>query len=135
MAQSLSLFIDAVVVQDKLARKMKAAEASGTAAPAAAPPVPAPAAVATPAAAKDYKETRIQIRLTDGSTLTQSFGVKEQLAAVRLFVQMKRDAADGSDFKFQTNFPRRVFTVDDYEKPLDVLGLVPSAVLILSKVP
>jgi hypothetical protein len=74
-------------------------------------------------------------RLTNGSALTQSFGVKEQLAAVRLFIKMNRtDQTDGADFRLQTNFPKKVFTEEDYEKPLDVLGLVPSAVLILSKI-
>jgi hypothetical protein len=32
-----------------------------------------------------------------------------------------------------TNFPRRVFEEEDYEKPLDVLGLVPAAAVIVMK--
>ncbi|KAL1429801.1 hypothetical protein MTO96_015665 [Rhipicephalus appendiculatus] len=32
-----------------------------------------------------------------------------------------------------TSFPRKVFTEEDYGKPLNALGLVPSAVIILSK--
>jgi len=121
------------IEQDKLARKMKAAGSTAQQLP-VSPPT-AQAATATPAAPKEYKETRIQIRLTNGSALTQSFGVKEQLAAVRLFIKMNRtDQTDGADFRLQTNFPKKVFTEEDYEKPLDVLGLVPSAVLILSKI-
>lgn len=66
--------------------------------------------------------------------MTQTFGAKEQLASVRLFIQMNRtDVGVPEPFRIQTNFPRKVFTEDEYEKPLDVLGLVPSAVLMVSK--
>lgn len=86
------------------------------------------------AAPKEYTNTRIQVRLQDGSTLTETFGVKEQLSAVRVFVQMKAAENLGSDnFDLMTSFPRKVFKGDDYEKPLDVLGLIPSAVLIVTK--
>ena len=80
---------------------------------------------------KDYKETRIQIRLQDGSALTETFSVNENLSAVRVFIQMKT----GSDMPFglMTTFPRKIFDYEDYEKPLSVLGLVPSAVLIMTK--
>lgn len=81
---------------------------------------------------KDYSETKLQIRLTNGKTLTQSFGSKEQLSAVRLFVEMNR--TDGEEpFILMTNFPKKVFTEEDYDVPLDVLGLVPSAVIIVQK--
>ena len=65
----------------------------------------------------------------------QGFNVKEQLAAVRLYIELNRtDAATARDFRLQTNFPRKIFSEADYEKPLDTLGLVPSAVLIVSNV-
>jgi hypothetical protein len=32
-----------------------------------------------------------------------------------------------------TNFPKKVFTEEDYEKPLDMLGLVPAAAVIVMK--
>ncbi|KAI4501575.1 hypothetical protein M0802_003452 [Mischocyttarus mexicanus] len=81
---------------------------------------------------KDYSETKLQIRLTNGNTLTQSFGSKEQLSAVRLFVEMNR-TDDGGAFNLMTNFPKKVFAEEDYDVPLDVLGLVPSAVIIVQK--
>ncbi|XP_013106178.1 UBX domain-containing protein 1 [Stomoxys calcitrans] len=81
---------------------------------------------------KDYKETRIQIRLQDGSTLTETFNVQEQLSAVRVFIQMKTGSE--TPFGLMTSFPRKVFSCDDFEKPLSALGLVPSAVLIMTKV-
>lgn len=81
---------------------------------------------------KDYTETRLQLRLTNGQTLTQSFGSKEQLSAVRLFIEMNRTDANGP-FQLMTTFPKKVFTDEDYDTPLDVLGLVPSAVIIVQK--
>lgn len=62
-----------------------------------------------------------QIRLTNGKALTQSFNAKEPLAAVRLYVEMNRTDAQGS-FNLMTNFPKKVFTGDDYDKPLTELG-------------
>ena len=32
-----------------------------------------------------------------------------------------------------TNFPKKVFEEEDYEKPLDMLGLVPTASIIVMK--
>ncbi|XP_036335739.1 UBX domain-containing protein 1-B-like [Rhagoletis pomonella] len=80
---------------------------------------------------KDYTQTRLQVRLRDGSTLTETFNVKEPLSAVRVFIQLK--TGDEAPFNLMTTFPRKVFTGEDFEKPLDVLGLVPSAVLIMTK--
>lgn len=102
--------------------------------------VPLPPTVTSPttvtsstssAPAKTYANTRIQIRLLDGSTLVETFDVKEQLSAVRLFIQMKQGI--DKPFSLMTNFPRKVYEDDDYEKPLEILGLVPSAVLIVTK--
>lgn len=82
----------------------------------------------------DYQQTRIQIRLPDGSTLTETFEKQEPLAAVRLFIQLKRGDPTGiQPFGMMTNFPRKVFQGEDYEMRLDNLGLVPSAVIIVTK--
>lgn len=96
-----------------------------------APTAPPAAATTTTAPAKNYDSTRIQIRLQDGSTLVETFDVKEQLAAVRLFIQMKVGANEV--FDLMTSFPRKVYTGDDFENTLQSLGLVPSAVLIVTK--
>ena len=53
--------------------------------------------------------------------MMQSFGSKEQLSAVRLFIEINRKD-DNGPFNLMTNFPRKVFTEDDYDTPLDVLG-------------
>jgi len=75
--------------------------------------------------------------LANGSTVTQTFLANEQLVAVRLFIELKRAELDvgavPDPFRIQTNHPRRIFEEDDFEKTLDLLGLVPSAVLMVSK--
>ena len=96
------------------------------------PPVVSPPPQSAPSpAAKNYTQTRLQIRMLDGSALTESFGVKEQLAAVRVFIQLKIPHV--TSFGLMTNFPKKVFSESDYSLPLQELNLVPSAVLIVTK--
>jgi len=100
----------------------------------AAAPTPAPAAQAPPAEKKEYTECRLQIRLPDGAALTHSFGVNEELAAVRLYVDMNRkDGGTAAPITFMTTFPRKVFSEGEMRKTLASLGLVPSAVLMVTK--
>ncbi|XP_038214906.1 UBX domain-containing protein 1-B [Zerene cesonia] len=122
--------VRAQIEADKQARKLAA---SGQQPPVAAP-VPPPPVNSNPAPKVSYEQARIQLRLPDGQSLTQTFGAKEQLAAVRLFLQVnKPEYAQEDNFKFMTTFPKKIFTSDDYEKPLELLGLVPSAVIIVSR--
>ncbi|XP_017299954.1 UBX domain-containing protein 1-like [Diaphorina citri] len=74
----------------------------------------------------------LQIRLTNGQALTQTFGIKEPLSAVRVFVELNRTDGD-APFTFMTTFPKKIFKPEDNDLPLDSLGLVPSAVLIVTK--
>lgn len=62
--------------------------------------------------------------MPDGSAITQQFGAKEQLSAVRLFIQMKNYFGCDQPFSLMTNFPKKIFTEEDYEKPLDSLGII-----------
>ncbi|KAL7978153.1 hypothetical protein Chor_005140 [Crotalus horridus] len=48
---------------------------------------------------------------------------KIQLAAVRLYVELNRQDGGEDPFHLLTSFPRRVFTEDDMEKPLQELDL------------
>lgn len=128
--------VRAQIESDKAARREQLAALTGKAAPipTVTPTPTAPttmSADSTPKAPKSYANTRIQVRLPDGSTLVETFDVKEPLSAVRLFVQLKQ----GTDnpFTLMTTFPRKVYDNDDYEKPLEALGLVPTAVLIVTK--
>ncbi|XP_078036479.1 UBX domain-containing protein 1 [Augochlora pura] len=118
--------IRAEIEADKVARR---ARANAQEIPQPAPPVPSSS---TPAPKKEYNKTKLQIRLTNGETLIQTFGSKEQLSAVRLFIEMNR-TDDFGPFSLMTNFPKKVFGEDDYDTPLDVLGLVPSSVIIVKK--
>ncbi|XP_014118324.1 PREDICTED: UBX domain-containing protein 1 isoform X2 [Pseudopodoces humilis] len=111
------------------------------------PPEPAPVPAQEPPAPREYDECRIQVRLPDGRALTQSFRAREPLAAVRLFVELHRDNSGNNSgnntgnnsgnspepFSLRTAFPRRLFSEEDMEKPLQELGLVPSAVIIVAK--
>ncbi|XP_055374803.1 UBX domain-containing protein 1 [Condylostylus longicornis] len=120
--------VRAQIEADKLARKAKMAAEQNQPPPEVPPLQPT---MSTQTQKKEYSNTRIQIRLQDGGTLTETFGVKEQLSAIRTFIQVKQ--GDMLPFDLMTSFPRKVFTDDDYEKPLEVLGLVPSAVIIVTK--
>lgn len=117
------------IEEDKLARKAKA-QAESAKIPAVT--MSCPAANVTTSGPKNYTEAKLQIRLTNGSALTYTFGAKEPLSAVRLYVEMNRTDEPGP-FSLMTSFPRKVFTEDDFDKPLDVLGLAPSAVIIVTK--
>ncbi|KAG7213323.1 hypothetical protein KM043_002621 [Ampulex compressa] len=99
--------VKAQIEADKAARRAKAEANSDNPPKPVSAPLPGSSCSVTTHHRKDYSETKLQIRLTNGKTLTQSFGSKEQLSAV--------------------------FTEDDYDTPLDVLGLVPSAVVIVQK--
>jgi len=121
----------AQIEADKAARKAEREAAAGKKPDSA--PVAAPVAAAAPAPKKDYTETRVQVRLPSGAPLVHAFGVKEPLSAVRLFVQMNRTDGGTGEVKLMTNFPKKVFGDEDYDNTLENLGLVPSAVLIVTK--
>ncbi|KAL6268671.1 hypothetical protein P5V15_001802 [Pogonomyrmex californicus] len=124
--------VRAQIEADKAARRAKAAAESSPSVNTVSAPLPVISSSASTHHRKDYTETRLQLRLTNGQTLTQSFGSKEQLSAVRLFIEMNRTDGNGP-FQLMTTFPKKVFTDEDYDTPLDVLGLVPSAVVIVQK--
>lgn len=118
------------IERDKVARRQKFDMEPLATTASQSTPSPPPQAEAAPK--KDYDECKLQIRLTNGQTLTQTFHAHEELAAVRLFIQLNR--TDGElPFLLMTNFPRKVFAEEDYLKPLSALGLVPSAVIFLTK--
>ncbi|QQP54173.1 SAPK substrate protein 1 [Caligus rogercresseyi] len=66
-------------------------------------------------------------------TLVQTFSVKEPLSAVRLFVAMNSKEVPKAPCNFMTSFPKKIFSEDEYQRPLESLDLVPSAVLIVKK--
>ncbi|XP_062127849.1 UBX domain-containing protein 1 [Drosophila sulfurigaster albostrigata] len=127
--------VRAKIEADKAARKARELKDSPQLSDAVASVSSTTTSVTSPTSVKspprEYTETRIQVRLQDGSTLTSEFNVKEPLSAVRVFIQVKTGIE--TPFALMTSFPRKHFGDDDYEKPLEVLGLVPSAVIIMTK--
>ncbi|KAM4017998.1 UBX domain-containing protein 1 isoform 1-T2 [Anomaloglossus baeobatrachus] len=131
-------------VKEKIARDKaeRARKYGGSTSDPISPPAESPLAAPTPSPSspvqepptkKEYDECRIQVRLLDGTALSQTFRAREQLAAVRLYVELNWPGGPEGPFNLLTSFPRRVFTEEDMEKPLQELGLVPSAVLIVAK--
>ncbi|XP_029139264.1 UBX domain-containing protein 4 [Protobothrops mucrosquamatus] len=73
---------------------------------------------------------RIQFRLPDGSSFTNSFPSDAPLEEAHRFAAQIVGNTYGN-FSLATMFPRREFTKDDYEKKLLDLGLAPSASIVL----
>lgn len=120
------------IEQDRLARKAKFGPQEAVSPPEKPVAPTSTSSTSASSAAKNYTEAKLQIRLTNGSALTQTFGAKEPLSAVRLYVEMNRTDEPGP-FSLMTSFPRKTFNTDDYDKPLDILGLAPSAVIIVTR--
>lgn len=124
-------------VKDQIERDRQARREKDRGGQAAATPdtKPQPVAAAQPAPKKDYTEARLQIRFPSGTPLVQEFKAKEPLSAVRLWISLNRQdgAPPEAPFSLSTTFPRKIFSDEDMDKPLEVLGLVPTAVLMVSK--
>ncbi|XP_042312300.1 UBX domain-containing protein 4 [Sceloporus undulatus] len=73
---------------------------------------------------------RIQFRLPDGSSFTNSFPSDAPLEEARQFAAQTVGNTYGN-FSLATMFPRREFTKDDYGKKLLELELAPSASVVL----
>lgn len=121
--------------REERAQKFGGGAPSSTAASSqpAQPSPSSPTSQGPPPTKKEYDESRIQVRLLDGSTITTVFKAQEPLAAVRVYVQMNGNTPEGQDFTLLSPYPRHVYTELDMEKPLKELGLVPSAVLVVTK--
>ena len=102
-----------------------------------ASPVTVPTATATATATvaekKDYAECKIQVRQTDGKSMVHIFKANEQLAAVRLWIEMNRTDSDAK-FQLMQTFPKKIFTDDDMFRNLTELGLTPASSLVISKI-
>lgn len=126
-------------VKDKIARDREeraqkfGGSASSSTTPTSQQSPTSPTGQGPPPTKREYDESRIQIRLLDGSTITAVFKAQEPLAAVRVYVQMNGNTPEGQDFSLLSPYPRHLYTELDMEKPLKELGLVPSAVLVVTK--
>jgi UBX domain-containing protein 1/4 len=82
---------------------------------------------------KDYSQCKLQIRLTDGKSIIQTFEAKEPLAAVRVWIEINRTDGSGP-FNIMQTFPRKVYQDEDMVRSLNDLGLVPASTLVITKV-
>ncbi|OBS58743.1 hypothetical protein A6R68_10071, partial [Neotoma lepida] len=108
------------IERDKAERAKKYGSSVGSrSSPPATDPGPVPSSPSQePPTKREYDQCRIQ------------------LAAVRLYVELHRGEEPGQDqdpVQLLSGFPRRAFSEADMERPLQELGLVPSAVLIVAK--
>ncbi|KAJ7272704.1 DNA-binding protein [Mycena haematopus] len=100
-------------------------------APASAPAASGSAAPASGVAGKDFKETRLQIRMsTGGQPYTTTLSSDAPLREVAEFLAGQSLAVDVETISLAQHFPRKVFSQSDFSKSLRELGLTPSAVLI-----
>jgi len=100
-------------------------------APASAPTTSGSTAPASAVASKDFKETRLQIRMsTGGQPYTTTLSSDAPLREVAEFLAGQSMAVDVETISFAQHFPRKAFSKSDFSKSLRELGLTPSAVLI-----
>jgi len=93
-----------------------------------APPVSKPAVAV---AGKDFKETRLQIRMaTGGQPYVTTLSSDAPLREVAEFLAGQTLDVDVETVNLAQHFPRKAFTQADFSKSLRELGLTPSAVLI-----
>ncbi|XP_049602495.1 UBX domain-containing protein 1 [Syngnathus scovelli] len=119
--------------REERAQKFGGGGTSSTSMSSVQPSPVSPTGQGPPPTKREYDESRIQVRLLDGSTLTAVFKAQEPLAAVHVYVQVNGNTPEGQDFTLLSPYPRHVYTDLDMEKPLKELGLVPSAVLVVTK--
>ncbi|KAF7317778.1 hypothetical protein MKEN_00865600 [Mycena kentingensis (nom. inval.)] len=125
--------VKAQIEADKKARAEKAAREKalrhGEAIVDAPAAEPAPKPAAGPS--KDFKETRLQIRLsTGGQPYTTTLSSDAPLSEVAEFLAGQSIAVNAETVTFAMSFPRKTFAKSDFSKSLRELGLTPSAVLI-----
>lgn len=130
--------VKAQIEADKKARAEKAAREKalrdGQPLPVTSSAVPAtPAVASTSVARKDFKETRLQIRMAaGGQPYTTTLPSDAPLRAVAEFLAGQSLAIDVDTVTLAQQFPRKTFAQADFGKTLKDLGLTPSAVLIAS---
>jgi len=132
--------IKAQIEADKKARAEKAAREKALREGQALPEVSnsatsshptAVAAATSSGAGRDFKETRLQIRLSTGGTpYTTTLSSDAPLREVAEFLGGQLHTIDVDTVTLAQHFPRKVFDRQDFEKSLKQLGLTPSAVLI-----
>lgn len=116
---------------DKKARREKAeqekARREGRAAQVAAE-TPAPAAPSAPKPSADYTESRLRLQTPDRQNIMKKLPVETTLLEIASSIELETGIEVNN---FAQNFPRKVFTREDFGNNLKELNLVPSASLII----
>lgn len=82
---------------------------------------------------RDFKDTRLQIRMAAGGTpYTTTLPSDATLREVAEFLAGQTLSVDVETVTFAQHFPRKTFSRDQFNNTLRELGLTPSAVLIAS---
>jgi len=106
---------------------------SSASAPVAPKPTAAVAAPSSGVAGKDFKETRLQIRMASGGQpYTTTLPSDATLREVAEFLAGQTLTVDVETVSLAQHFPRKTFAPEDFSRTLKDLGLTPSAVLIAS---
>ncbi|KAG1747966.1 ubiquitin-related domain-containing protein [Suillus paluster] len=133
--------VKAQIEADKKARAEKAAREKAlregqVIVDAAASASTAPSATASSSSGttgKDFKDTRLQIRMaTGGAPYTTTLPSDATLREVAEFLAAQTLSVDVETVTFAQHFPRKTFSREHFSKTLRELGLTPSAVLIAS---
>lgn len=133
--------VKAQIEADKKARAEKAAREKALRdgqpivdAPASGSTTPvATASSSSGTSGRDFKDTRLQIRMATGGTpYTTTLPSDATLREVAEFVAAQTLSVDVETVNFAQHFPRKTFSRDQFSKTLRELGLTPSAVLIAS---
>ncbi|XP_055846860.1 UBX domain-containing protein 4 [Episyrphus balteatus] len=100
------------------------------------PPSPNPTPQATTPTTvnppSNLEMSRIQFRIPNGETSTQTFESSDTFATVRAYVKVVVVKGTGiKDFTLATTFPKHEFTEEDDKRTLLELGLAPSAVILI----
>lgn len=120
------------IARDREAKKMQSATAGADSnvSPVAQPVLPQQPIIAQEK--KDYSQCKLQVRLTDGKSIVQTFDAKEPLAAVRCWIEVNRTDGSGP-FNIMQTFPRKIYQEEDMARSLKDHGLVPASSLVITK--
>jgi len=115
------------IARDRAEFKRKQTSSKVVPSPKPVPEIPVNQPVAVK---KEYNTTRIQFRLSDGSTQNSTFKADDLLQVIYDHMSEKVNYP----FDLSMTFPRKVFNEQDKCKSLKELGLVPSAALVLKTI-
>ncbi|THH07966.1 hypothetical protein EW145_g3034 [Phellinidium pouzarii] len=110
------------------AEREKALRAGGSVPVVATPAAPAPTSGTASVAGRDYKETRLQIRLTSGGKpYVTTLPSESTLLEVAEYLASQTLSVDADTVSFAMHYPKKQFSRGDFSKTLRELGLTPSA--------